>query len=90
MDIVPGEPGDIVITKSQGGGGVGDPLERDMEKVREDTLNEIISLRTAKEFYGVVLNPETFEVDYDATNRLRERKKGDKLSRKAWNSLSSA
>jgi N-methylhydantoinase B len=83
MDIVPSEPGDIAITKSQGGGGVGDPLEKDVEKVREDTLDEIISLETATEFYRVVIDPETSEVDYDATNRLRERKKRDKLSRKA-------
>ena len=75
MDIVPGEPGDIVITQSQGGGGAGDPLDRDVEQVRMDTLDEIISPKTARQVYGVVMDPETFEVDYDATNELRAKKR---------------
>ena len=75
MDILPGQPGDLVITISQGGGGVGNPLDRDIEKVRMDALDEIISLETARKAYKVVIDPETFEVDYDATNKLRAKKK---------------
>ena len=41
-----------------------------------DTLDEIISPKTARQVYGVVMDPETFEVDYDATNELRAKKKG--------------
>ncbi|MFC1872068.1 hydantoinase B/oxoprolinase family protein, partial [Chloroflexota bacterium] len=33
------QPGDIIETFSSGGGGVGDPVNRDIDKVREDALN---------------------------------------------------
>lgn len=54
-----------------GGGGWGDPLDRDPEKVREDVLEEYVSLHAAQEEYGVVLNPETFAIDHEGTARLR-------------------
>ena len=69
-------PGDIIETYSSGGGGVGNPLERDIEKVREDALNEYISVETAREVYGVVIDPATFEVDYEATGKLRSAHRG--------------
>lgn len=61
----------------QGGGGFGDPLDRDPEKVRWDTREERISLRAAREVYGVILNtePEQYEVDCEATRKLREEMK---------------
>jgi N-methylhydantoinase B len=67
------EPGDVVWTKSGGGGGVGNPLDRDVEQVRWDVLNEYISLDTAKEVYGVVIDPETLELDRNATTELRRK-----------------
>jgi N-methylhydantoinase B len=72
------EPGDILISYSGGGGGVGDPLEREIEKVRWDALNEYISIEAARDIYGVVLNPETFEVDCEATEELRKKLKEKK------------
>ncbi|OGP67068.1 MAG: hypothetical protein A2169_08100 [Deltaproteobacteria bacterium RBG_13_47_9] len=54
-----------------GGGGWGDPLERDPETVRWDVLEEYISLRAAHEEYGVVLDPKTLEIDTEQTTRLR-------------------
>jgi N-methylhydantoinase B len=74
-------PGDIVVAKSGGGGGVGHPLDREMEKVREDALNEYISLKTARDIYGVVLDPQNFEVDQKATAELRNAKKKSKSYR---------
>ncbi len=67
-------PGDILWTKSYGGGGFGDPLDRDIEAVRWDVLNEYISNRTAREIYGVVIDPKTFTVDVEATKALRKKK----------------
>lgn len=57
-----------------GGGGFGDPLERDPDAVRHDARDGFITLKAAKEKYGVVLNtePELFEVDYKETEKLRE------------------
>ena len=68
------------LTRETGGGGFGDPLERDPELVREDTRNYLISPEKARDVYGVVLNPETesFDIDYEATKRRREELKEKK------------
>jgi len=63
QDIVNIEPGDVIITKSGGGGGVGNPLNRDVEKVRRDALDRYISIEKARDVYGVVINPDTFEIE---------------------------
>lgn len=55
--------------------GVGDPLDREVEKVRLDTLNEYISPKEAKDVYGVVMDPKTFAVDDKATKVLRAKLK---------------
>jgi len=65
-------PGDIIRYYSASGGGYGDPLERDPEKVEEDVINEYVSLEKAKEDYGVVIDPKTMKVDVAATEKLRE------------------
>ncbi|OGO22535.1 MAG: hypothetical protein A2144_02250, partial [Chloroflexi bacterium RBG_16_50_9] len=54
VDMVMVQPGDIVMSDSPGGGGVGNPLDRDVEKVREDALNEYISIKVARNVYGVI------------------------------------
>jgi N-methylhydantoinase B len=56
---------------SPGGGGYGDPLERDPERVLADVLDEVVSPAAAKEAYGVVLSADGRAVDADATARLR-------------------
>ena len=53
--------------------GFGNPLERDIEEVREDVRNELISVEKAKKDYGVIIDPETLEVDFKATEELRKR-----------------
>ena len=64
-------PGDRVVMDAAGGGGYGDPLERDPEKVQGDVENGYVSVAGARDSYGVVIDPETFEVDRDATEKLR-------------------
>ena len=54
-----------------GGGGWGDPLDRDPERVRWDVIEEHISITAAREEYGVVLDPDTLEIDSRETARLR-------------------
>lgn len=54
-----------------GGGGWGDPLERDPELVARDVRNEKVSVEAARELYGVVLDSEG-GVDRHATERLRD------------------
>jgi N-methylhydantoinase B len=64
--------GDQVIVTAGGGGGYGDPLERDIEEVRWDVINGYVSIEQAKKDYGVAIDPKTFVVDVIATQRLRD------------------
>ncbi|MGD8389719.1 MAG: hydantoinase B/oxoprolinase family protein [Desulfobacteraceae bacterium] len=66
------EAGDRILSCPQGGGGVGNPLERDPERVRMDVINELVSLEGAKLDYGVVIDPDTFEVNVQNTLELRK------------------
>jgi N-methylhydantoinase B len=47
--------GDIVVLRSAGGGGYGDPLTRPAERVAEDVRLGLVSAAAALEFYGVAL-----------------------------------
>jgi N-methylhydantoinase B len=67
---VPAESEGIVITA--GGGGWGDPLERDPAMVSRDALEEFISAPAAREEYGVVFDPDSFNVNLEETRKLRE------------------
>jgi N-methylhydantoinase B len=64
--------GDIHDHYEGGGGGYGNPLARDPELVRWDVINEYVSIGAARESYGVVVDLNTLQVDYEATRRLRE------------------
>ncbi len=44
--------GDEVLLDSPGGGGYGDPRERDREAVRRDVAEGLVSARAAREVYG--------------------------------------
>jgi len=64
-------PGDVVIMDAAGGGGFGDPLERESELVENDVADGYVSIERAKEDYGVVIDPETLKADVDASEKLR-------------------
>ncbi|MEE9151483.1 MAG: hydantoinase B/oxoprolinase family protein, partial [Thermoplasmata archaeon] len=71
-DLVEKVPnGAILFQQAGGGGGYGDPVKRPAKKVAEEVKNGIISIESAKGDYGVVLDPETFEVDLEETEKLR-------------------
>ncbi|MFC2008096.1 hydantoinase B/oxoprolinase family protein [Chloroflexota bacterium] len=72
---------DIVGHSYGYGGGYGDPIERDPLAVVKDVKNEACSLEVALKVYGVVFNPERFEVDYEATRKRREEIKQERLSK---------
>ena len=69
-------PGDVMAFHSAGGGGYGDPFERDPEMVRRDVIYGYVSPERAREDYGVVIDPKTYEIDYEATERLRRGRRG--------------
>jgi len=68
-------PGDVIEFRSAGGGGYGNPLERDPELVESDVASGYVSIARAREDYGVMIDPGTLKVDIAATLGLREEKR---------------
>jgi N-methylhydantoinase B len=62
--------GDVIRHEQSGGGGFGDPLERDPAAVARDVANGKISPSFARDRHGVVA-AATGELDLAATSRLR-------------------
>ena len=71
-DAVPVKANDLIRLVTPGGGGWGDPLERDIEAVRLDVVRKLVSFKSAERDYGVIIDQETFEVDETATDSLRK------------------
>lgn len=63
--------GDVFRHIAAGAGGWGNPFERDSQAVLTDVLEEKVTLAHARDAYGVVINPQTWEVDEAATQQLR-------------------
>ncbi len=80
--------GDLFRHEVAGGGGWGDPLERDPALVLQDMRNDFVSERAAREDYGVVLAGKPLAVDAAATAALRERmraqRKWDEVPVYSW------
>src|SRR6516225_6363101 len=72
IDNVRVRAGDRVIFRTAGGGGWGDPLERDPMRTRNDVARRLMSARKAREEYGVVLTGDGLDVDRKATDELRD------------------
>jgi len=71
--VVTLEPGERFITRSAGGGAVGDPFARAPEKVQADVVEGFVSVDGAREEYGVAIDEQTLAVDLEKTERLRAR-----------------
>lgn len=83
---VPVKAGDLFTRPSAGGGGLGDPLERDPQAVLEDVIDDYVSVARARIDYGVVIEPvnpelKEYRLDCDATERERQRIRGQ---RQGW------
>jgi N-methylhydantoinase B len=66
-----------IIYMPAGGGGIGDPLKRNPKNVLADVQDGYITSETAKNDYCVVISGEdveSFLVDYEATEKLRNQK----------------
>ncbi|MBM3532962.1 MAG: hydantoinase B/oxoprolinase family protein [Alphaproteobacteria bacterium] len=71
--------GDVYRHIMAGGGGYGDPLERDPADVLEDAIEEKVSIAHAAEAYGVVIAPGTKpRLDLEQTARLRARLRAER------------
>lgn len=78
--------GDEFVRPSSGGGGFGDPLDRDPGAVLEDVKDDYVSLERAATDYGVVIEEIDadlceYEIDHEATDKQREY---IRANREAW------
>jgi N-methylhydantoinase B len=75
--------GDAFTRPSAGGGGFGDPLERDPEAVKEDVADGYVSIERAREDYGVVVEAIDeelceYRIDAAATGAERDRLRAER------------
>ena len=67
-------PGDTVIeADNSGGGGFGFPYNRNVEMVLNDVKNGFVSIDSAEDIYGVVMDPATLELDQEGTKARRNK-----------------
>jgi N-methylhydantoinase B len=52
----------VAIVATAGGGGWGNPFDRDPELVRQDVIAGYVSIESAARDYGVLIDPQTFEI----------------------------
>jgi N-methylhydantoinase B len=76
------EAGEFVLGTDCGGGGFGDPLEREVERVLHDVLERWVSIEQARDVYGVAFtgaaDDETLAVDVEATAARRRELAGSR------------
>ncbi len=81
-DWVPLGAGERIVYDYGGGGGWGDPLERDPQAVLDDVLDEYVSVEGARHDYGVVLTGTleemTVDIDRRATDELRSKMRAER------------
>jgi len=73
--------GDIIVHMNGGGAGYGDVLFRQPDKVMEDLRNEIISHWAVENIYKVVYDHETFAIDYESTEKERQKEREERKKR---------
>lgn len=77
--------GDVVVQFAAGGGGYGDVLQRDPAAVVADIRAGLVSRWTAENVYFVRFDPETLQVDAEATARARDEERRRRLGRgQSW------
>ena len=65
--------GDVFIVETPGGGGYGDPLERNLEWVQEDLRSGRVYRETAERDYGAVFLGDSTVLDIPATEARRKK-----------------
>jgi N-methylhydantoinase B len=64
--------GESIVYMGGGGGGYGDPFERDPERVLDDVREGYVSVEAAKSQFGVAIDEETLIIDEAETLVLRQ------------------
>jgi len=69
--------GDRLLHVQPSAGGYGDPWQRDPRSVLEDVLDEKMTVPYAEKTYGVVIDPQTLQLDTERTAALRQTHNGE-------------
>ena len=76
LDSIVVQPAETIGQHHTGGGGYGDPLAREPDRVREDVLAGFVSFERARDVYGVVFTEAVrsagLQVDVEGTARRRQ------------------
>ena len=75
------DPGELYMMCQGAGGGYGDVLQRDPERVMQDLDEDLISHATARDIYKVVYDEQNLIVDIAATTALRQRERAARMAR---------
>lgn len=81
VDNVAVRAGDRVVFRTAGGGGWGDPLERDPARVRNDVARHLLTAAKAEQDFGVKLTGSPLRLEQRATEELRENLKRSRKTR---------
>ncbi len=73
---------DALYVRWNGGGGFGDPLEREPERVADDVAGGVVSAETARDVYGVALATNG-AADLSATEALRRGRVAERIGKEA-------
>jgi N-methylhydantoinase B len=76
-DTVTMEPGDVIHIHSPGGGGRGDPLDREPERVALDVQRGYVSVTAAEKDYGVVISDGAVDAAATEAKRTSRRRTGE-------------
>jgi N-methylhydantoinase B len=73
IDVLRCDPGDVVSVLTSGGGGYGDPLDRDLEAIWRDYRADLLSIEAASELYCAIISDGV--IDHEATRMAREERR---------------
>jgi N-methylhydantoinase B len=73
---------DVLYMRMASGGGYGDPLERDPERVLRDVEDGIVSRQEARDVYGVAIDGDDPALHLAATEKLRSSLRKERLQEK--------
>ena len=73
--------GEVYLQSQGAGGGYGDVLDRDPERVMKDIAERVVSPETARDVFKVIFDEATLAIDAEGTARARREERAARISR---------
>ncbi|MGK2939118.1 MAG: hydantoinase B/oxoprolinase family protein [Solirubrobacteraceae bacterium] len=71
--------GDVHFARVMGGGGYGDPIDREPDAVLEDVIAGLVTVPTARRIYGVIVDAAAGNIDESSTRERRLEIRSERL-----------